>query len=323
VGAVEPFVVQGQVPAPKFEADLVLDMGTTTTARIHGNLTNQSDLTLKDAVLLGPGTVDRLGDLAPGATVNVSLSLLNARASLAPANDVLPALAQQSASYPPTFFTPSNYDTTIDDIMGNTYYYNDRALFRRYSLLSSMIDSYSGNVRGSGVYLVGWSDSSPVPAEVVGRDFETIDQTLYMVALPMHLNLDSERVVIPPGMMQWTPLNSNPSSSPTPYDMYLYQGNEFLLRFVPAQVVPFETVDELTLHLTSYGLTGAATVDVALFDFTDGDWVPMPNLTWGNTDVPQPERFVGPGGQIQARIQNTGQMQVSVERLDFTLTASR
>jgi hypothetical protein len=322
VGAVEPFVVQGQVPAPRFEADLVLDVGTAA-GRIHGTLVNASDLTLRDAVLLGPGTVDRLGDLAPGASINVSLSLLNARASVAPSNDVLPALAGQVSAFPPTWFTPSSYDSTIDDILGNTYYYNDREQFRRYSLLSSMIDSYSGSARGSGVYLAGWTDTSPVPVEVVGRSFETIDRTLYLVALPPKLDLGGGQVVIPPALMQWTPLNTNPNTTPTPYDMYLYQGNEFLLRFVPAQVVPYTEVETLTMHLTSYGLSGTATVDIAVWDFAEGVWVEMPPVLWGDTDIPQPERFVGPGGQIQARIQNNGQLQVSVERLDFTLAASQ
>jgi hypothetical protein len=155
----------------------------------------------------------------------------------------------------------------------------------------------------------------------VGRSFATVDRTLYLIALPPRLNLGTGQVVIPPGLMQWTALNSNPSSSPTPYDMYLYQGNEFLLRFVPAQVVPHSQVDELTLHLTSYGLNGTASVDVALWDFSESAWTDLPQLAWGDTSIPNPARFVGPGSQIQVRIQNNGQLQVSVERLDFTLTA--
>jgi hypothetical protein len=310
------------VPAPQFAADQVLDV-SSAPGPIHRNHIKKSDLTLLDAVLLGPGRVDRLGDLAPGGSVNVSLSLLNARAAVAPANDVLPALAGQVSAFPPTWFTPSTYDSTIDDILGNTYYYNDREQFRRYSLLSSMIDSYSGNVRGGGVYLAGWTDSSPVPVEVVGRSFDTIDRTLYLVALPPKLDLGEGQVVIPPALMQWTPLNSNPSNTPTPYDMYLYQGNEFLLRFAPAQVVPYTEVQALTLHLTSYGLNGTASVDIAVWDFAEEVWAELPPVAWGDTDLSQPERFVGPGGQIQVRIQNSGQLQVSVERLDFTLTASQ
>jgi hypothetical protein len=319
VGEIEPFVMQGEVPAPKFASDLVLDIGLATPA-LRGTVTNLSDLTLTDAVILGPGGVRRIGELAPGETVTVTLPLVNAPASAAPANEVLPALGAKTQPGASIYYPPSNYDSTIDDILGNTYYYNDREQFRRYSLLSALIDSYGGSVRGSGVYLAGWTSESPLEVAVVGRPFATIDSSLYLVALPPRLEVSSGKVVIPPGLMQWMALNPSPSASPTPYDMYLYQGNEYDLRFVPAQTAPFHTVDSLVMHLTSYGLTGAAAVDIWLWDFSANAWTPLPNPQWGNTNLPDPARFVGPSSEIQVRIANSTQIQVSVERLDFTLT---
>jgi hypothetical protein len=323
VGAVEPFVMQGQVPAPAFEADLVLDV-SSTFASLQGTVTNRSELVLKDAVILGPGGAQRLGDLGPGASASVSLSLSSARASVAPVNDVLPALSG-SPLPAQSYFPPNASDTTIDDILGGAYYYNDPESYRRYSLLAALIDSYGGSGRGSGVYLSGWSDQSPLPIEVVGKPFATLDSSLYLVALNPRLDVGSGQVVIPPGLMQWLPLNPSPSSTPTPYDMYLYQGNEFVLRFVPTQLVPFRTVTGLEMHLTSYGLTGAPALKVDLWDFAEGQWMPVDpaGLRWGDTAIPQPERFVGPGGEIQVRVANDGAPQVSVERLDFTLTAAQ
>jgi hypothetical protein len=321
VGAVEPFVMQGQVPAPAFEADVVLDVGGAVP-RLSGSVTNHSELTLIDTVVLGPGGVARLGDLAPGASAAFNLSLANARATAAPLNDVLPAIATQAALPGQPLYPPSTYDSTIDDILGNTFYYNDREQFRRYSLLSAMMDSYNGSVRGNGVYLVGWTDQSPLPIEVVGRQFATIDRSLYLVALEPRLEVGSGQVVIPPGLMQWMALNPGTSGAPTPYDMFLYQGSEYMLRFVPAARVPVGTAQALLLHLTSYGVSGSASVNVALWDYSENLWVELAGLQWGDTPVPQPARFVGPGGEIQVRIRNTTQLQVSIERLDFTLTAA-
>ncbi|MCC7358669.1 MAG: hypothetical protein IT317_04300 [Anaerolineales bacterium] len=319
VGAVEPFVVQGQVSAPSFIGDLVLDLSQPTPT-LNGTVTNTSGLTLIDAVVLGPGSVQRLGELAPGASVQVSLPLYDTRASAAPANEVLPALGSQPPLGAGLYYPPSNYDSTIDDILGTSYYYNDREQFRRYSLLSALIDSYAGSVRGSGVYLAGWTSESPLPVTVVGREFETLDRSLYLVALPPRLEVGGGQVVIPPGLMQWLALNPSPSSTSTPYDLYLYQGNVAELRFVPTPAVALSQIDAVTLHLTSYGLSGAATVEVWIWDFSENVWVPLPNLQWGDTRLPSPARFVGPSGEIQARIANNNQMQVSVERLDFTLT---
>jgi hypothetical protein len=319
VGAVEPFVVQGQMPAPSFEADLVLNVSTATPA-LKGSVTNHSNLTLTDAVILGPGGVQRVGELAPGASWEVTLPLVGTRASVAPANEVLPALGTQAPLGAGIYYPPSNYDSTIDDILGNTYYYNDREQFRRYSLLSALIDAYGGSVRGSGVYLAGWTSESPLPIEVVGRAFDTVDRSLYLVALTPRLEVSSGKVIIPPGLMQWLALNPTPSTTPTPYDMYLNLGNVYDLRFMPSLAVPFREVESLVMHLTSYGLTGAVAVEVALWDFSESVWVTLPSPTWGDTTLQAPARFVGPSGEIQARISNNTQLQVNVERLDFTLT---
>ena len=318
VGAVSPFVVQGQVAAPQFESDLTLDVSSSRVT-LQGTLTNHSDLKLTDAVLLAPGGVQRLGDLAAGAVVTVSLPLTDSRASLAPPNDVLPALASAGPQNPAPNAPSSNYDSTIDDILGNNYYYNDREQFRRYSLLSAMIDSYAGNVRGNGVYLVGWNDQSPLLAQVLNTSFRTVDSTLYLVSLRPKLNLGTGVLAIPPGLMTWITLDRNPQVAPTPYDLYLYPGTNLSLRFTPAQLLPHDKVQGLTLHLLSYGQTGPAGITVDLWDTVQNNWVRQSALNWGDAVIPHPENYVGPAGQIQVRANNPGQAQVTIERLDFTL----
>jgi hypothetical protein len=318
VGAVEPFVVQGQVPAPAFDSNLTLDVNTSQVT-LRGTVTNHSDVALKDTVLLAPGAVQRLGNLGPGASASISLPLTGSHATLAAANDILPAQAGGAGQTAAPPSAPSNYDSTIDDILGNTYYYNDREQFRRYSLLSSIIDTYSGNVRGNGVYLVGWSNQSPVVVTLANRSFQTTDSSLYLVSLQPKLNLGTGSLAIPPGLMTWISLEPSPSVSPTPYDLYLYQNTGVTLRFTPAQILPHDKVQGLTMHLLSYGQTGTATVNIDLWDFTVNDWVRQPQQSWGDSNVSGANQFVGPAGEIQVRAFNPVSQQVSLERLDFTL----
>jgi hypothetical protein len=274
-------------------------------------------------VVLAPGGVLRLGSLGPNATAQVNLPLTNSRATPASTNNVLPAVANPNNAAAQPYDPPSSYDTTIDDILGNSNYYNDREQFRRFQLLSSVIDSSVGSVRDAGVYLVGWTDDSPLQVDVVDRSFNTVDQTLYFINLKPNLQLSEGVVAIPPGLMTWISLSPSQSVSATPYNMSLYQGVDFVLRFMPTQVVSFNQVTGLTLHLDSYGLAGPSGVDVQLWDFTEGVWVTQTNLPWGSTEITAPARFVGASGEIQARVANTGQLQVTIERLDFTLFAER
>jgi hypothetical protein len=318
VGAVEPFVVQGQVPAPAFDSSLTLDVNSSQVT-LQGQVSNRSDVTLKDAVLLAPGGVQRLGNLAPGGAANVNLPLTGSHATVAAANEVLPAQSSTTAPAATTPSVPSNYDSTIDDILGNTYYYNDREQFRRYSLLSAIIDTYSGSVRGNGVYLVGWSDQSPLVVSLANRSFQTVDNSLYLINLQPKLNLSTGTLAIPPGLMTWMSLDPSPSVAPTPYDLYLYQNTGITLRFVPGQALPHDKVQGLVMHMLSYGLTGATTVNIDLWDYSLNDWARQPQQKWGDINLPTPDHFVGPAGEIQVRAFNPTAQQVSVERLDFTL----
>jgi hypothetical protein len=322
VGAVEPFVAQGQIEPPQFTSDLVLEV-TGSGMLLRGTVTNHSRLDLSDVVLLAPGGVVRLGSLGPNATAQVNLSLANSRATPASTNNVMPAVADATGVLAQPYYPPSTFDSTIDDILGTGNYYSDREQFRRFQLLSSVIDSSTGSVRDAGVYLVGWTDDSPLEVDLVDRKFATVDKTLYFVNLRPNLELSQGVVAIPPGLMTWISLSPSQSVAGTPYNMSLYQGIDFVLRFMPSQVVSFNAVQGLTLHLDSYGLTGPSGVDVQLWDFTEGVWVTQTGLNWGNSEISAPARFVGPSGEIQARVANVGQLQVTIERLDFTLFAER
>jgi hypothetical protein len=156
-------------------------------------------------------------------------------------------------------------------------------------------------------------------AQVLNRSFRTVDSSLYLVSLKPKLNLGTGVLAIPPGLMTWITLDRNPQVAPTPYDLYLYPGTDLSLRFTPAQLLPHDKVQGLTLHLLSYGQTGTAGVTVDLWDTVANNWVRQSGLNWGDAAIAHPENYVGPAGQIQVRANNPGQAQVTIERLDFTL----
>jgi hypothetical protein len=251
--------------------------------------------------------------------MSINLPLTDARANPAPPNDILPAQAAIGAQLPQGYTPSSNYDSTVDDILGNTYYYNDREQFRRYSLLSAVVDNYGGSVRGNGVYLAGWTSNSPLTAQVVNSKFQSVDSTLYLINFQPQLKLGAGTLVIPPGLMTWISLGATTSAAPAPYDMYLFANTQIGLRFTPALLLPYKKVLGLTLHLDSYGLTGPVTIDVDMWDFEENTWVRQPQLSWGDTNLSTPERFVGPAGEIRVQATDATPNQISVERLDFTL----
>ena len=58
------------------------------------------------------------------------------------------------------------------------------------------------------------------------------------------------------------------------------------MRFAPNQPLDFQQVDSLTLHLKAYRQTGRVNdMDVSLWDYSTGEWVGEPGLTWGDNTI--------------------------------------
>jgi hypothetical protein len=326
IGGVEAFVAQGHVTAPPIHSTLTLSV-QGNSASLDGRIENDSDLTFTDTVLLAPGGVQRFGDFAPGQVLHVNMPLASGRAAPAAQGNaaiVLPAGAATATLPNPSYNYYSGYDTTIDDILGSTYYYDDRKLYRKYSLLSALIDQYSGAGRGSGVYLVGWTAQAPLQAEITDTAFTPVDATAYIVELRPEVIVSGGRISIPPGLMSWTILDPGQQGTVTPYDLYVYQGH-FSMRFTPSQALDFRQVASLDLHLSAYGQTGPISgLEVALWDFVEGEWIEQTGLQWGDNHIPEPARLVGSNGEIQVRVSNPSSVSsISIEAVDFTLVVER
>jgi hypothetical protein len=320
VGAITPFVAQGQAPAPKFTSALTYSV-TNSRSVLEGTITNLSDLTLRDAVILSSGGAQQVGDVAPGDSVTAKVFLNASRATSIWQNNTQVLPSGVTLSYPTSYY--SGYDTTVEDILGTSTYYDDRETYRRYSLLTWMFDPYSTGGRGSGTYLVGWSNTSPVQASLVGDRFNVEDKTMYLIRLNPQVVVSGGNITLPPGLMTWELIDPGQSGGGSPYDSYIGQGY-FALRFRPALVQDYQSVASLTMHLKSYGSSGPAPLLISLWDQEEGLWIELKSLNYGDTIIQSPKRFVGSDGRIDVRVESPSYAtSVSIEALDFTLVVQR
>lgn len=327
IGSVQAFAIQGFTSAPQFDAGLEIEI-VGGAARLRGTVTNQSTLTLQNAVLLAPGGVLRLGELKPGETRQITLSLSSSRAASVPPNAVLPFSAGSGGSFanPALSYSPySTYDTTIDDILGTSNYYQDREQLRRYELLSSAINAYGGAGglgRGTGVYLAGWTESAPTSARLLNAGFRESSATLYLIALPSATRYPGGEITLLPSMLTWSPRplgGNDPHLGQPPYDLTLYTGGQYAVRFMP-RAAPGRLAElVLNLYGTSYGSKSNVAPQVELWDFARGNWVLAPLSGYGSFTIADPDRFRGPGGEIEVRLYNPGPDTIQINQLDFVL----
>ncbi len=307
-GGLGGIAVTGHVPAPDFASNLTMEIANSTI-HVQGQVTNNSPLTLKEAMIIGPGQVQKIGDFEPGAQETVNLQFLFTSN----------ATPNFSSSLTPSYY----YDSTLTDVFGINYVDNstDPDVARRFYLLQAAL-GYSGT-RGGGVYLLGWTDSSPLDVELGGKGFTGEHTSIYIVALNPTLQTGNSNIlVMPPALFSWNVLDNTSYTDATPYGAYVYEGI-YTFRFQLNQAIPYDKVSSLTYHLTSYGTTGQTDLDISLWDFTENQWAPIPVDTWGDHPISDPERYVGTGGEIRVQIENPFQYSVSIERSDFTLVVEQ
>ncbi|NUM48906.1 MAG: hypothetical protein HUU38_29725, partial [Anaerolineales bacterium] len=301
-GGIEGVVVEGDTPAPAFVSDVHLEFGASGLT-IDGEVQNNSELTLHDVILLAPGQAQELGEFGPGKALAISLVLSNTGIASPNGN---------TTGYP---YYGYYADTTFQDVFGTTNVNSsfDQDLRRRYSMLQAAMGY--GGTRGSGLYLLGWTDSSPLNVTLDGKGFKNEATSIYIIALNPTIESTASVLTLPPAMFAWDRLENSTNLDFSPYNSYLYEG-EYNIHYKLSQPIPYQTVKALTLHLTDYGNTGQHNLNIALWDFTRNEWTPIDCTMWGDFEVPDPARFVGTGGTIQLQIINPNQISIDLERAD-------
>ncbi len=323
VSGIEPLAFEGTTPAPLFEHDLEIELGPTM-AQLKGSVTNTSDLTLTDAVLLYPGGFNQIGDFVPGQTISIQQQLL--RAQLAGEPNLNPTISYPNSLY--TYASPysSPTDTTVSDILGTINYYDDRKIYRKYSFISAVTNNNygTGSSRGAGIYLTGWTDQLPIQVNLTNTITKVQDNIFYVIALEPDFkaeqNGSSEEVfTLTPGSFKWSLLEGNDPSL-SPYNANIYPGLAFSFQFTPIQPVEFSKAKALIFHLegnaNGYPLSG---INVSIWDFNQNTWYELDDLHWGENDLGNPDRYIGRDGAIRMNITSGQTSGITITRADFTV----
>ena len=275
------FVAEGLTAALPISHDLVVQVSDKRPT-LTGTVTNNSQVTLKDVSVFSQGYFRRLGELGPGKTIKVNLLMENGARS---------ALDGVAASY--ITGIPSNSEEIAD--------------LRRMSFLQTLLPSsgysiangiaYDTGINANwGVYLMGWIDEPVASTSLTGKSARTIDTTLYVLSLTPTVEFSGGPWRITNGLFAWEA--SNPNVSPwgdTPFSSGQYE-----LRFRPAIPLHYGSVESLSLQLDYSNFSYKTNVQV--WDFAASQWFEINDAQEGRLDLPDPDRFLGPGSEIRLRM---------------------
>lgn len=292
IGGLKAVALDGSLPALPISHDLTLSLSRTYPL-LTGEIRNDSAYTLQNAILITPTGWRRLGALAPGAAVNVNISL----ATLSNG----PEFYQQNAM--------TILDVDYLDLQNNVL---DA---RQHAFLQSTLATYDYRAKDGnwGIFLMGWLDGYDLPIGLQDRKFEAVDTLIYVHSLTPELRYDADSLNLPPAMFAW----ESSMLSATPYYVWDIPTSGYVMRFVPALPVQFSSVESLRLYLfsnTSSSLTTSA------WDYEANNWVVVGRSS-GTVTISDPARFVAPNGEVRIRVVNnqTGYVEITASYITLVV----
>ena len=200
--------------------------------------------------------------------------------------------------------------------LGYTDIQTDEDAARKSAFLEAVLDSgYNINTGNWGIYLAGWVDQPMLPVGLYDDKFETIDTMLYIHMLTPSIKVEPGTVKLPISLFTWVSSNSEVSA---------FQANSvpqggYTLRFRPAIPIQFDSINSLNVTLTSNPSTSS--LITSAWDYENESWVTILNNNY-TVNIEEPERFVGPDGEIGLKIVNTKNDWVEITGLEITLTVT-
>jgi hypothetical protein len=306
------FTANASIPRPDIggQATFIFDGENDGQQRLRGAVSNDSELTLNDPVILARGTAFRLETpFAPGDLVDFDLLLPTDSLSA-------PLLYTPSVLTAPTNTSVAArlaLEQTVIDLLGDRRFNTnlDSPFIdtsetglenrRRQLFLSSFSrDAYGASGRGSGVFLAGWADASPLQSDLEGAAWRTIDTTLYMIELEIDHAHPDDSILIGADQFNWVIRSFNGLGDVSPFDLRLDQSEELVLQYAPLASATLRQVEALYLILQNFS-SGSRRMPVALWHWAQQDWVEI-EANSERFEVPAFEDFIGPQNAVQIRL---------------------
>lgn len=265
---------------------------------LSGTIKNETSAALKDVVVAVNRRFQKLGELAPGQEVKVSLGLgeMN-RDWMGPTLSYKIYYEADQQNW--------NNGRIPRDVMMKTNILDNVIDGPAWSKISSSMSSPGQSSGLAGILVFGWTDQAPSTARVRGHESSTMTTTLVYTNLPMSLEAQ-DRVALAPGLVRGRvveyPRGMGPCGPAAMASVFLDNAEVEMEFQVPPELTGFQ-VNTLKLALSHDNPT-AAVQNLSVYDWNQQRWGRVEHAGAGLVIIPQASAFVSPSGQVRVRVSN-------------------
>ena len=311
------FIRRGLVPRPNISGSFTLDFDIAESGRMVGSfqgvISNDSAITLRDAVILGKEMVHRLdGDFAPGDILTFDGSTLQTQLTDSPAQPNRLEYHPAALSFGSSPFSGSAHTVSIKNIQGERFLRSrlflevqstaGRQAAREQSFLASfLLDQFDSTARGSGLYLVGWHDDWARDLTISGADWTAVDTTLYIIELDVKLQLPRQSATLTTEYFTWLTTDRQGISGNGTEDFNLYEGQQVEFIFHPLPGLAMDAVERLHIEVDRGGGYAQA-LDVKVFNHRSSTYDTFTYRDGDELEFDDPAPYLGAGQRVQLRL---------------------
>ena len=311
------FAIAGHIPRPAIGGSFVLDFEILESGRMagayQGIIRNDSDMTLRDAVILGQGMdYPLVGDFAPGDILALDGQTLHADIADYPAQPNPLESSVSALDFSASPFSGSRRNISLKQIQGERYlrtraFLNvqsvaEKQAAREQSFLASFaLDQFSSTARGTRLYLAGWDDSWPRDLEIDGAAWSSIDSTLYLIELDVDFNLPRERATLPSEYFSWITLSRDGITGNGTENFSLYEGQSLEFLLSPQPGLAMDKVERMYVEIDRGG-GYAQSLDIELLNTDTDEYDAFGYREGDELDLANPQPYLGANNEVQVRL---------------------
>lgn len=316
------FSASGQVAKPDIGGSFTLSYDIAESGRMlpafQGAISNRSQVTLRDAVIVGAGFSHALeDDFSPGDIVPLGRDELRADLADRPAQPN-PLELNISALYgEQSPFTGSDRNISIKDLQGSRYLrtraflsaesLQDRQLAREQSFLASfMRDEFASTARGTGLYLLGWSDAWTRDLDIDGAAWSSVDTTLYIIELAVDITLPERRATLTTEHFSWMALEREGGLTDNGTDNFsMYEEGAVTFLFQPLPGLAMSQVEHMRVEVDRGG-GFTQSLDIGLYNWARGEYDVFGYRDGNALELAEPAPYLGRDQALRLRLQHAG-----------------
>ena len=276
-----PLGILGKVPPLQIKSDLNLLL-ESSTAVLSGELQNESDVDLKNAILFYPGGFELMGDLPADGSIRVNLPI-----------DLLSQKSSNSSSivYSNVYNPNTYYGSIIEAEISPSTMVAKNKIQQQLNLIEAILGNYT--VPPVGFLLVGWDDSqSPYQVSLPAEKFDSNHITAYMISLPIGAVSSTNQMILPPALFNWFIMESSSLRYSNPYEMRFGFQDQVEIYYKLAQPVSYSRIVELIIHLEGEDSRSDFPLDFYLWNFEQNQWDKFNVGNWNDVLISDPTNYV-------------------------------